>query len=190
MRSWFLPYWCSEIKRNWFVSFTAPGLPNTNNTMESRNKITKKFVTRKERLSLGRLMHKLTKELSFVSLLTERSIFQVTPTSSRKVFVGAQLWILSMKVPGMKDCCILKGRSGKIHVPSSACISKCMSQKALFDQLKKFNSSSLPLKGENFAEYIERVSTFYELQEITPNGIIHYSCSCYAYNQYASCKHS
>ena len=190
MRSWFLPYWCSEIKRNWFVSFTSPGLPNTNNTAESRNKITKKFVTRKERLSLGRLMYKLRKELSFLSLLTKRSTFQLTPTSSRKVFVDAQLWILSMKVPGMKDNCILKGRGGHIFVPSSECISKCISQKNLFDELKKFQSCSLPLKGEKFEEYIQRVSSFYVLQEIPPNGIIHFSCSCYVYNQYASCKHS
>jgi hypothetical protein len=190
MRSWFLPFWCSEIKRNWFVSFTPPGLPNTNNTVESRNKITKKFVTKKERASIGRLMHKLKKELAFLSLLSKRSPFELTPTSSRKVFAAAQVWISTMTIPGMKDNCILKGRGGLIYVPSSNFLTQCQSQKHLFEQLKNFHSSSLPAKGEAFEVFIQRVTSFYVLKSINPNGIIHFSCSCYVYNQYASCKHS
>jgi hypothetical protein len=190
MRSWFLPYWCTETKRSWFVCFTFTGLPNTNNTVESRNKITKKFVSKKERVLLGRLLFKLKKELNFLSLLTKRSNFQVTPTSSRKVFVTAQVWILSMKMPGIKGRCILKGRGGQFFVPSSNCIAKYNTNKSLLEQLKKFNSSSLPLERETFREYVERVTSFCVNEEIPPNGIIHYRCSCFAYNQYASCKHS
>ena len=93
-----------------------------------------------------------------------------------------------MKVAGIKDNCILKGQGGHRFVPNSECIS----QKNLFDdhELKKFQSCSLPLTWKKNEEYIQRVSSFYVLQEIPPNGIIHFSCSCYVYNQYASCKHS
>jgi hypothetical protein len=190
MQSWFVPYWCSEVKRNWFVSFTSPGLTNTNNSLECKNKYTKKFVTKKERFAIKSLIPKMKKELLFLSLLCPRTEFQLTPTSSRKVFVHAQLWILSMKIAGMKDKCILKGRSGNIYVPSSALLQICPTQKELMVQLKSFNSASLPAPGENFAAYVSRVSSFYVLNEITPNGIIHFSCTCYKYHQYASCKHS
>ena len=102
------------------------------------------------------------------------------------------LWIRSMIIAGMKENCILKGRAGNIYVPSSGFLNykTCASPKELMAELKVFNSCSLPLLGENFGAYVSRVSSFYVLNEITPNGIIHFSCTCYRYSQYASCKHS
>ena len=35
MSNWFMPYWGTEIKRNWFVGFTAPGLPNRRKIVRS-----------------------------------------------------------------------------------------------------------------------------------------------------------
>jgi len=36
--TWFLKFWGTARKRRWFVGSTAPGLPNTNNSLESRNR--------------------------------------------------------------------------------------------------------------------------------------------------------
>ena len=70
------------------------------------------------------------------------------------------------------------------------CFQRCSTKNDLMEKLKHFNSSSLPLQQEKFETYLERTSAFYVLEQIPPNGIIHFSCTCYRYHSYASCKHS
>jgi hypothetical protein len=187
---WFLKYWGTERTRNWFVSFTPPGLPNTNNSLESRNKLIKMFVTMHDRFSIGVFMHKLKNHLYSLSLESVRQEFKLTPADSRKVWVGAQTWLLTMKVPFQKKKVILSGRAGRIFVPADEFLKSVSSSKQLMAGLKEFNKSALSLPDEKFNSYVSRITSFYVLEPITPNGHTHYSCSCPMYHKYASCKHA
>jgi hypothetical protein len=187
---WFFQYWGSERCRNWFAAFTAPGLPNTNNSLESRNKLLKLFVTNHERFSIGVYMQKLRKELKSLSLEATRNEFPLTPENSRKIWVAAQHWLIEIKVPFHKSRCILSGKSGKHFVPASSNLKTTNSSKELFERLRQFHKSALPLAGEVFDEYFLRVASFYVLEGIEPNGHTHFSCTCTNYQKYASCKHA
>ena len=187
---WFFQHWGAERCRNWFSGFTSPGLPNTNNSLESRNKLLKLFVTNHERFSIGVFMCKLQKELKSLSLEATRNEFPLTPPNCRKIWIAAQHWLINVHVTFHKGRCILSGRGGKHFVPSSVFLQNTRTSKQLIEGLKQFQKSAIPFVGEGFDDFIDRVVSFYVLEEIAPYGHTHYSCTCPQYQKYASCKHA
>jgi hypothetical protein len=183
--NWFQEHWGTERNRRWNVGSTAPGLPQVNNSLESKNRYLKLYVTKKQRLNLGIFMTRVQKELAHQSLEAERKGFPLEPENSRAVWVDAQLWLKSAR------SYICEAKNNKCYVPSSVLIEQMTSNEVRKELRAWRNQGGAPTTKEKFKAYIQRLNSFYELKLLPEeNGIVHYSCSCAQYFKYAICKHS
>ena len=188
---WFFSEWASENYRNWFSGFTTAGIPNTNNSVERFNGALKKYLTRKQRLSLSRLLVACQDELSYQSVLSRKGRFATVPTLDRSAWIDAQIWakelqgkVLATKYPA----------EGCFFVPSTSCLASLpnVSLSSIRSAYNDYRSSASPIQGEKFNAFVSRRQAFWKLTPVQRTiftfGV--YSCNCPYYLQYATCKHS
>jgi hypothetical protein len=188
---WFFSQWGSGNYRNWFSGFTTAGLPNTNNSLERFNGALKKYLTRKQRYSLSRLLVACQDELSYQSILSRKVDFATIPVLDRPRWIEAQIWAKNLQG---KFLATKKPAEGCFFVPSSACLKLLtdVTLNSIRGAYDLYRSSVSPLEGEKFNSFVSRRQSFWKLQPvhtpISPFGF--YSCNCPSYLQYATCKHA
>jgi hypothetical protein len=164
------------------------GMPNTNNSLERFNNSLKKYVTKRQRLSLSRLLHKASKELSYQSRRNaSKKDVPTVPVLQRKDWAKAQVWskenksfLLQVRAPGM------------FFAPSTELLEATSRSKPRIQAaFKLYDTNPLP-QNENFDAYIKRQGSFWKLQQLhSPfSEVTMFSCNCPWFLQYRWCKHS
>jgi hypothetical protein len=182
---WIMREWGTGTNRRWFAGATEAGLPRVNNSLENYNRILKCFVTKKERQQLGFFIRKVTKELKYQTILAYREPFKVSVSMGKQLWGKSQLWARDTKK------WLLKGRCENFFAPSANTKLLLNSNNTLKQHFDLYKVSQLSLASEKFAQYVSRVSSFYQLKLLQqPNESNFYSCTCVNYLKDAVCKHS
>ena len=189
---WFLKEWCSEQYGTWYSGFTRAGLPNTNNSVERFNSALKRYVTKRRRLSLNKLLPACEDELMYHSIESGKRAFYSQPHFDRPKWIEAQIWATSIRGMVIETKAPAKGC---FFVPSTTYLESLNSLptvQVLRDASNNYRQTAEPLHGENFGAFVQRRRSFWKLvtntSPVLPEDC--FTCNCPPYLQYATCKHA
>ena len=160
---WFLKEWCSEQYGTWYSGFTRAGLPNTNNSVERFNSALKRYVTKRRRLSLNKLLPACEDELVYHSIESGKRAFYCQPHFDRPKWIEAQIWANCIRGMAIETKAPAKGC---FFVPSTTYLESLNSLptvQVLRDAFNNYRQSAEPLHGENFGAFVQRCRSFWKL---------------------------
>ena len=172
--------------RSWYVGVNDPGLPTTNNALESHNRKLKEEGTQHKLTSIGVFLKKMSVLLQHYSVeLCDQ--FPNFPTIPNQVWEDAQVW-------GKDYARFVVTKDGKWYCPTPSYMQwyqKNEDKNQLKTDLASYINNVNLIRGDSFKKYMKRRGNFITLQ-LLPQPVgeyIHFSCTCVAYFKKAVCEH-
>jgi hypothetical protein len=139
---------------------------------------------------MGNFLGVLQTELDFLTKETEKRSLATVVKNDRQRWGLAQLWKQGLK-KFIRESTSAANKA--FYVPSSHFLEKLPtpSLQQLRDGIWQCKQTQVS-EEEKFDLYVQRTSQFYVLKPVPnpPNKENYFSCTCYEYWKYATCKHS